>query len=266
MEQWIRKVTLDAGGRQFDGEDFTIYFSVPFSSETPEPDISEIEIYNLSDSTINSIEKEAYAILNAGYQGDYGNILSGKIDKVETEWQGLDKITKIQISDGGKEWRKTTTHKTFKAGTKADYIMRELGVDLGLEIIEITPANNIEYKLGKTISGSTEAALRQLAKDTNSKMYITNEKLVIRPTDKGTETPFILSSETGLIDSPTKVEEEDDKGNKKISYDVKCLLNYHINKDSIIRIQSRTINGRFRVTKGRHDGKTFYTEMNVVPV
>ena len=262
MKLWIREVNLKAGDKEFTGDKFDIDFRVPFSTKE-EPDISEVKIFNLSQSTISSIESKAYVILNAGYKGDVGNILSGKIESINTEWQGVDKITTIKVSDGGFEWRDTKTQKTYQAGSTAKYIMSDLASMLGLEVAEISPKKDIVYQLGKSISGSVETALKQLVKDTGSKMYVNKGRIFIRDENKGTETGFLLNSDTGLISSPEKVEEEKD-GQKVIKYKVQSLLNHKISVDSLIQIESKTINGNYRVESGVHTGD-FITEMIVVP-
>lgn len=260
---WIRQVSLTAGDKEFTLDKFEIDFRVPFSTKE-EPDISEIKIYNLSDGTIASIAAKEYVILNAGYKGDVGNILSGKIENISTEWQGVDKVTEIKVSDGGFEWRDTRIQKTYQADSTASYIMNDLAAMTGLEIAEISPKEDMTYKRGKSISGSVETALRQLVKDTDSKMYIDKGRLYIRDEDKGTETGFLLISDTGLIGSPEKIEEENEQKEKVIKYKVKSMLNHKISTDSIIQIKSRAVNGTYRVESGVHTGN-FETEMVVVP-
>ena len=264
MKFWIREVNLKAGDKEFTGDKFEIDFRVPFSTKE-EPDISEVKIYNLSKSSIESIQSKAYVILNAGYKGDIGTILSGKIENINTEWQGVDKITIMKVSDGGFEWRNTKVQKTYQAGSTSKYIMQDLASMLGLEIAEINPKKDITYKLGKSISGSVESALKQLVKDTDSKMYINKGRLYIRDANKGTVTGFLLNSDTGLIGSPERIEEEKEKGKKVIKYKVESLLNHKISTDSLIKIESKTINGNYRVESGVHTGD-FITEMVVVPV
>lgn len=261
MELWGRQLKFTAGDRVFDGNEFTINYSVPFSTNE-DPDISEIEIYNLTDSSISAIKTKAYAILNAGYKNDVGNIMLGKIETIDTRWGGVDKITTIKVSDGAVEWRKASVSKTYKANTKADYIMKDLASLLGLEVLEISPKVNVVYKRGKTISGSVEKALKQLADDTKSKMYINKGKLYIRASHKGTETGFLLNSDSGLLGSPEMVIEEIDE-KEVVKYNVECLLNHRITTDSIIQIDSRMLKGRFRVEEGEHSD--FITTMKVVP-
>ncbi len=260
MDLYRRKIDFMAGGKSFDGDDFTIEFDVPFST-SPNPDISEVVIYNLTNESISAIESKAYAILNAGYAGNIGNILSGRVESSSTEWRGMDKVTTVKVSDGGIEWRSARVQKTYAKNSKASYIMQDLAGIMGLEVAEITPAKDLTYQLGKTISGNVESALKQLAKDTQSKLYINKDKLYIRKEGKGTETGFLLKSDTGLLGSPEKKEVEN-----KTMYNVKCLLQHEITTDSIIQIESRGLNGTYRVTEGSHRcaGNEFITEMVVI--
>lgn len=264
MKLWMRKVELLAGGKRFDGDEFDIDFKVPFSTKE-EPDISEVTIYNLSESTIANIKNEAYVILNAGYGGQSGNILTGKIEEVVTKWNGVTKETKLTVSDGGFEWRGARVQRTYAKGTTSTQIITDLAGILGLGIKEISPNKEIVYQLGRTISGPVEVLLKQIVKDTNSKMFISKGVLTVRDHESGTMTGFLLRHDTGLIDSPEIGEDKNEETNEKIiKYKVKCLLNNAISTDSVIQIESRTVNGSFRVIEGTHNGN-FITECTVVP-
>ena len=264
----MRQIDLMAGSKSFNLEEgFEIHFNIPFST-SEDPDVSEISIYNLAKESIAAIEAKAYVVLNVGYKGDIGNILTGKVEQVSSSWEGVDKITTLKVSDGGFEWRGSRIQKTYAKGSKASYIMQDLSGLLGLEVVEISPKKDITYQLGRTVSGDVEKALKQLAKDTESKMYIDKGKLYIRDEDKGTETGFLLNSDHGLVGSPEKVEEENEKKEKIIKYNVECLLIHKISADSIIQIESKTANGNFRVISGNHycDGVSFITQMVVIPM
>lgn len=256
MRFWNRNLKLIAGDKEFDGENFDIEFSVPFSN-SEDPDISEIVIYNLSKDSISSIKDKAYTILNAGYGDDIGAILIGNIESVETDTKSVDKKTTIKVSDGGIQWRNGTIKKTYKANTKASYIMKDLSPLLGLEVVEINPKKDIVYKRGKAVDGKIEKILKALAKDTKSKMFISKNKLYIRDKLKGNVTGFELNKETGMVGSPEKIVEDEET-----KYKVSCLLNHNITTDSIIDIKSKHKKGRFIVESGEH--KDFVTSLKVV--
>lgn len=277
---WIRDIDVLAGGKKFQslGENaLEIDFDISFNDKE-EPDVSEVTIYNLSEDSINEIKKQGYCIVNAGYRemGNKACVVSGDIEDVTTDWEGLDKVTKIKVSDGGKEWRKAKLNKTYAEGTKASLIMQDLCSVLGYEVVEIKPKEDITYKLGKTIKGYCSDSLKKLVKDTKSKMYINKKRITIRDEKKGNNIGFLLNSETGLVGNPSlnkddsedktdlRESEKEKKKNKeeKKTWKVTCLLNAKIETDSIIKIESKTCNGQFRVVSGKHT-KDFNTELVV---
>lgn len=277
---WIRDIDVLAGGKKFQslGENaLEIDFDISFNDKE-EPDVSEVTIYNLSEDSINEIKKQGYCIVNAGYRemGNKACVVSGDIEDVTTDWEGLDKVTKIKVSDGGKEWRKAELNKTYAEGTKASFIMQDLCCVLGYEVVEIKPKEDITYKLGKTIKGYCSDSLKRLVKDTKSKMYINKKRITIRDEKKGNDIGFLLNSETGLVGNPSlnkddsedktdlRESEKEKKKNKeeKKTWKVTCLLNAKIETDSIIKIESKTCNGQFRVVSGKHT-KDFNTELVV---
>ena len=280
---WIRDIEVLAGGKKFESlgkNGLDIDLDINFS-DGKDPDVSEVTIYNLSDDSINQIKKDGYCIVNAGYKhmGNKGNVLSGDIEEVTTTWQGLDKETKIKVTDGGKKWRKAKISKTYKENTNASTIMRDCINIMGYEIVELKPKNDKVYKLGKTVNGFCSDILKMLVKDTESKMFVNKNRIIIRNQEKGTKTGFVLSPETGLIGSPTLNKDDTgdkssdvdtDKGKKenkeeKKTWEVTCLLNPKIETDSIIQVKSKVLNGTFRVIKGKHT-KDFETVLTVEEV
>lgn len=264
MELYRQKIELMAGGKSFNNNDFEIDFTVEFG-ESSEPKISTVTIYNLSNETIASIKDKAYVIMNCGYGMDIGNILTGKIDKVNTYWEEVDKITEIYVGDGVLEWGFKRINKTYAAGSRSRLVISDLANQLGLEVAELTLEKDITFPRGRSVSGALQYELRKLVNETDSKMFINKGKLYIRPRKKGTVTGFVLNFDTGLIESPQRINEEDEHGNSIIKYNVRCLLNHKITTDSILVIESKTANGKFRVVKGRHTGD-FITSCEVVPM
>ena len=278
---WIRDIDVMAGGKKFSslGDNaLEIEFEIGFSNKK-EPDVNTVTIYNLSDSSINDIREQGYVIVAAGYKelGNKASIAEGQIEDIEVKFSGLDKVSTITFSDGAKAWRVKELNKTYTEGTKASAIMRDLAVVLGYEIVEITPKEDLTYRLGKTIRGFASKSLESLVKETKSKIFINKNRLVIREEAKAFETGFILNASSGLIGIPTL--NKDDSGDKtdsrdyikdkkkntqaKKSWHVVSLLNPRLETDSIIKVESKSINGQFRVISGKHT-KDFNTEIEVV--
>lgn len=278
---WIQDIDVLAGGKKFSsiGDNaIDIDFEINFSN-SKEPDVNTVTIYNLSDSSINMIRDQAYIIVAAGYKelGNKATIAEGTIEDIDVKFSGLDKACEIKFTDGGKPWRIRELNKTYAENTKASQIMRDLAIVLGYEIVEITPKDDVVYRLGKTIKGFASKSLEALARDTKSKMFINKNRLVIRDEAKAYTTGFVLNADSGLIGSPTlnkndsgdktdaKQYTKDKKQNKqaKKSWHVVSLLNPRIETDSIIKVESKTLNGTYRVVSGKHT-KNFNTELEVV--
>jgi hypothetical protein len=254
-----RNIELFISDKKYTNKDFDINFDVKFDDD-PEPNLSAVEIYNLSQETISNIKKGSKIILNAGYQKDIGTILLGVVEEHSTAIERTDKLTRLYVGDASNKWLNTTVNKSFKTGIKASQVLRDTLQGFGLEIGEISLANDIVYTNGKVVSGMLQKVVRDIASETNSKFYIKNGIIFIRPYNKGTETGFLLNSYTGLIGSPEKIETDDGEGWK-----VRMLLNHRINIDSLIRIESRIVKGDFRVKKGNHAGD-FITEAEVYSI
>lgn len=274
-----RRIELIAGGKTFVNElgngGLTIQFEVSFDDDK-EPNICSVQVYNLTDSTIAGIKKDTPLILNAGYTGDVGSILLGFIDRITTSWQGVDKITDIQVVDGSARWYSAPFKKTYKAGTKASTILRDLHAVSGLEIGAFVLPVDKTYQRGKSFATNVSSAIASVAAECGAKAHVTRGKVFIRPKNEGQAIGFILDKDHGLIGSPTPITTEKnipipkakDKKLVRDGFKVISLLNHRITTDAILKITSRTANGMFRVESGRHyhDGQSFYTEVEVYPV
>lgn len=263
--QFGRVTELIMGKVKISSESLKIEFSIPFDDD-PEPNVAEVTIYNLSDTTINQFKKGNKVTLNAGYKKDKGVIMSGFVSKVSSEKGGADRATKITILDSQPIDEKKTLKKAYKKGVKADFILRDLGKALKLNIAALKLPKNIVYAKGFSVNGSILEAMKKIAKDCGASMYISRSQLYIRSIKEGDESKFILSSDTGLIGSPEYFEEEDDDGKIIKGYKLRSLLQYRMNTGSIIEIRSVFVKGKFRVRKGSHkwSGDDFITEVEVI--
>lgn len=257
---WLRKAQVLVAGMSIEPP-LEIHFQVDFDNK-PEPNTAEIKLHNLSDDTIARIKRGQNIILNAGYEGDVGTIFAGNITKVVTDWEGVDKITRIMAGDGVDAWLNATVSKTYRPGIRASQIIRDIIGGFGLEIGEIRLTEDVVYSSGRTVHGKLRQVLQGIVNDCKSKMTITNGVILIRQPAEGTQTGFLLNSDTGLIGTPGYIDSDD------ADFDVECLLNHRITADSLIRIESRTARGNFRVVKGRHSGddQSWTTQMEVVAI
>lgn len=266
---WMRKCSFSCGGTYTDP--LTIKFSVPFS-DNEETNDAEIEVYNLKNP---SAAANTPAILQAGYQSDYGVIFNGILRELKTEWQDVDKITTFTCVDAPTNYLNNDFKKSYARNTPASTIIKDIASFAGLGIGDISLPVDFIYRTGKTVHGKPKTLLTALAKDCKAKMHITQGRLYMRDKNVGTPMGLLISKETGLIDHPEPIEDEveDQKAKKKVArngYKIRTLLNPRITTDVIIVLQSKTVSGTFRVEKGEHKGDTsgneWYTECEVYPL
>ncbi|MED5050664.1 hypothetical protein P9850_02105 [Anoxybacillus rupiensis] len=265
-----RVIRVKIGNMVFTNNDLEIRFSVPFDDD-PKPNTTKIEIFNLSNDTINRIKRSEICTIEAGYNGDMGVIVKGRITSVLTNRNGVDKVTTIQVIEGDDFSRvevnssnatdKKSNKITFKNGTRGSVIINRLCSVLGIKITYMKLPKDVVYKNGYTVTGLILNHLEEVVKDCGASMYYRRGQMVIRSIKEGTDERFKLNSDTGLIESPEPFEEEGIKGFK-----VKCLLQHRITTASIIEIDSLTAKGKYRARKGEHkaNGNDFITEFEVV--
>lgn len=289
----IIKVTIDAPGGHltFTNDDLEVRFEVNFDDDA-KPNISTVQVYNLTNQTINKIQKNQNITVVAGYKSDYGVLTEGKITSVITKYSGVDKITTVTFKEGtdysgikvtpdvadpaekyyvkkkvnGKtvkvaKYRKQTMQITFKNGVRASQIIKRLTSILGIKLATFSLPKDKVYKSGYKVTGLIENNLETVVKDCGASMYWRRGKMVIRSIEVGNDERFTLSEETGLIEPPEQFEDDEQKG-----YTVRCLLQHRITTASIITIKSSTANGTFRAKSGKHyyDGNDFLTEFEVI--
>ncbi|WP_408956238.1 phage protein [Natroniella sp. ANB-PHB2] len=261
-ELFNRKVELQIRDKIIRYPDLHIEFETEFDVDS-DANNGFIRVYNLSKSTINDIKKGLPFKLKAGYKNNFGTIMVGSIASSNTEWNVPDKITELIVSDNSEDWLSKTVNKTWRKNTRASTIMKDIADLLPIAIGEIAPVNDNRYPKGKTFSTKIKVALEELAADTNSKFHISRGRLFIREPLKGKQEVVNLNKDTGLIATPQRIEDGDEE-----RWLVQSLLNYRIESDSVINVESKSINGLYLVKGGSHylAGNDFYTEMEVVVI
>ncbi len=261
MEQFGRVVEVSIGGKTFRSKDLYIEFDVPFDDDAS-PNESVVRIYNLSQDTIARIKRNDILTINAGYEGDVGLLLSGRVSYVSTRKDGPDKVTSIYVLDGPDLTGVKIEEKAYAPGVTGRTILNDLIPLLKVPIGAFRLPKNKVYTDGYTVSGSIIDHCEEVAKDCGAAFYINRGKLYIRALSDGDDARFVLRNDTGLVGSPERFEERDGvKG-----YHIECLLQHRITTASIIDLESKFVRGRFRVRRGRHvcNMDTFLTTAEVI--
>ena len=256
------------GGKKIDLDDFDISFKYMFDTDE-EPNEVEIIVNNLKKSTINAnIKKDKQLILNAGYEGNVGNIMKGYVASKKSKWSGETKETTIYGIDASEKYLNDEISKSYKKNIKASEIIKDLSKMTGLSLGEVKLKKDVQYPRGRAVSGKLRNVLKDIVvNDCKTNLQIVNGIIIIRPIGQGKETGFVLNADTGLIGSPEAIEKNDtDDKDKQADYKVKCFLNYMIGPMTRLKIESEELKATVVVLKGVHTGSgngAFTTEVEV---
>lgn len=179
------------------------------------PNMGNIKVYNLKQSSRNKIKEEFTKIfLYAGYEGNTSLIFSGNIVNVTHEKSGPDWITTLFCGDALKSINQSTINKTLPPGATTESILDELvagmdGVTKGVtEGLKDCLTKKRSLLRGLVLSGNIKDWLTKLSENCGFDFSINND--VLETTIKGKplndEPVVIISQETGMIGSPELTE------------------------------------------------------------
>lgn len=247
-----RRIELIINGNVYDSDNYDIEFNVPFTNSS-EPDIAEISIYNISSKRLGEFKKGNKVTLSAGYNHDVGIIATGEIESIEGIEHGVDTELRLFVFP---KLRSTAFKETFPSGMTNQQILNNIVGGLGLEVGSIKVGKVLTYST-RAFKGELRDIVLGLVADSESKFYVKDNKIYIAPLDASDKTDFTLNANTGLIGSP-QVTEIDGKAGWKIE----SLLNHRLSVNSVFKVQSKYIGGTFKVVRGVHSD--FITSVEVI--
>ncbi len=249
-----RVAIVKSNGVTLNSEELDIEFVVPFDDDA-EANEAEIIAYNLSKTTIAALKYNNEITIQAGYKDDYGQIFKGYISKVTTKHSGVDKITTIYALDDMDLKERDLEEITYKAGTKASYILKNLVSKVKLPVAVFKVKRDHTYKDSVKVSGGLMENIRKYAEICGISVYINKGKIYARHLSEGENTNFIISADTGLIGSPSEFEEtiKGEETEETINgWEIECILQHRLNTASIVYLQSQNVTGKYRVCSGEH--------------
>jgi len=216
-----------------------IVFKV-FQSDLATPNYATIKVYNLSDDTATSVQKEFTAVrLQAGYEGgSYGMIFNGSIKMVRRgRDNATDTYTEILAADGDVARNFGFINKTFAAGATSDQIFDALVNALGLPVGYKPDLSNTALSRGKVMFGMARDLMDDIAVTARCTWSIQNGQVQLVPlTSYIPGTAVVLNSNTGMIGLPEQTED---------GVRVKTLLNPRIKIGCLVQINNKSIQGAF---------------------
>lgn len=232
---------------------------------------AEIEIWNLKESSRNSMGKEFDEItLEAGYmppQGGAGNvgvIFKGNIRDVEHTRDGSNIVTRISCGDGDKALRRATISKSYRKGTPVKEVVEDIYKELekqGVKRGEWKFPDDMEqsFKRPYATCGSCAREMDTLGRGRQFYWNIQNGTMEIIPGDGFIGTIVSITPQSGMIGVPTIT----DNGVK-----VSALLNPEIRPNRRVQVESQVLemnaaNGVYRVSQCDYSGDNREGEFRV---
>lgn len=236
-----------------------IDFNITFNADDAQP-VNDVTITNLTPDTIRNIANDQTVILNAGYNGNMGNVLAGKISDIQTGTGAVDRTLKLMVTPDASVILTQNVSKSYAPGTLASFAVKDIlnGVDLEVGTIKLN--SDIAYTDGKAFSGTVDSVLQEIVKETGSFMFVRCNIIYIVDAVYEIDTGILLTKETGLIGSPEIVDE-----NGMARYKITSLLNPMLTLGSVFRLESKYLAGLFRVEHGTHSGSNFETVVTCAP-
>lgn len=252
-----------------------------------DPNQGEITVFNLSDDTVNyinrSIRNNLAVALAVGYEGqELMMIFKGTVQWVSDTFNGTERRTVLHCLDGGINISEARTSRSYPKGTKVKTIVSDLVKDLG------TTEGNIHIDTDETVSssvamcGNTSHYLESICRGIDHNVSIQDGSVYVTPRSQmsGARSAYI-SPETGLIGSPEPFHNDikpaakttkKSKKAKKPTDGVKfrCQINGAILPEKTIWLKSRNYDGGFKVVSVTHtgdkEGREWITEVESVSV
>lgn len=265
MAFWIRAATLVIGNNKYnlDGLDFS--FEIPFE-DSDEPPVASVKVTNLSANTRNNIKKNDPVVLNAGYEGDVGCLLVGKVVGLKHKQNNVDWTSTLTVQPCAEEILGRIINKTYAENMKASAMIRDLLNIFGVEVAKCELSVDVSYPRGRVCRGNLKQVLTEIVVSECKSRFIIRAtgQIYITKADDGINNGLILTPATGLLRSdeeqvPIPIETKanaqktgEDRDEDTISRS--CLLNYHVATAEVAKIQSSDLNGKFIIVKGKHAG------------
>ena len=245
-----------AAGRELSG--LRIAFAIERDSSS-ESNAATIQIWNLSETSRAEILRSGATVSHeAGYGRELGMIFQGNDFKVNIRRELPDVVTEIKTQDGGFQLRSNIVNIGFELGSSIrDVVSQIMGTfqDLTTNAKEILTVPADQLSEGWIASGTAKKVLDDLLKPRGIQWSVQDGEIRLVADDKTSNDGAVRLSAgsetlkgTGLVGSPTKTED---------GIIVTSLLNPKIRPYRQIVVESRDINGIYKVDKVTHRGDSW---------
>lgn len=261
MTFFKRVINISVGG--YSGSDLRVIFNVNKTTKK-NSNTASVDIYNLSESTRNSIrELDSKLTLSAGYESKGGAqlIFIGDVTRVNHRKNYPDIISSIEAGDGVKNKREKRQNFSYEEGTSVNDVLSNVAGALGLSLRELPSGIEGEYIQGFSYVGSVSDALDKVTKKAGLEWSIQNEELqIIKKNDGFDSSPLSISFLDGLLEDPERLNDIKSDLTEDLTrpgFRVKTLLNPQIEPGGKVVLVDGQAPGLYRVEQVNHSGDNF---------
>lgn len=243
---------------------FTFEIKRTLTSDTNNPDISVVKIYNLSESTRNKIdEPDQFVQVFAGYNEAEGAklIYSGDIIDISKDVESINNVTAIQAQDGGRSIRDQKISVAYGANTNVKQILKDAVNSLGIPVkLPIDKLNipNIKITNSESFTGNSKTLIDKYAAKAGFQWTVINGEVALIPIEAADNSRSVfLSSKTGMIGTPKKISIKVGKENRA-GWEVASLLQPNLQIGGPLVVDSVVVNSNapFKILELYHSGDT----------
>ena len=227
---------------------------------------AKVVIYNVGQSSRRGIIIGSAMRLRAGYAGLVGVLFTGVVSKVETERQGSDIATSIELKDGEPYSNMSVIDRSYAAGTHIATILNDvaqaMSVTLNGEATSVQRGVAVGipdhvYAQGFVAHGPCKGVLDTLCRPRGLEWSVQNGALNIIPkTAYNGRTVQILSPSTGLLGVPST-------NGKLVTFS--ALLNPRLVPGGLVQLDTanQALVGIYKVRTAKYQGDSHDAAWNV---
>lgn len=217
------------------------------------PNTGKVTVWNLNPEHLAALnEKNCVLSLRAGYGNTLKLIFAGVISFVSTTSEDADEKTEIEVVDNLIEIRDTYVSLSYEGKVNWKTIIDDTASQMGVAVSYSYNAGEkfIDVSNGYSYVGQAKNVLTKGCDCCGLTWSLQNGVLQVKcPDDVMSKEVYVLSATTGLLGKPSKVVISHDEATDKseLGWDVTYLLNGAINIDDYVKLESKEVEGYFRV-------------------
>lgn len=272
-----RKIKLQADTLEL--SDFDCEFDVKVSNTPLQPNSMEIKIFNLTPDHRRQLEEHKNrVILSAGYVDAFGEIFNGEMMAAWSERVDADWVTTLQTGDGLMPIAMAGINTSLGKKTSVRDVIQELASSMGLkvgnlkEMMAAVPQVLMGAFGNRTVlSGNSARLMTDITDQAGMSWSVQNGELHLNVKGEAVKSSIgvLLTPDNGLVGSPTLEAKGTGSFSNPVSLartaalqkpghviNIKCLINPFIRINGVVKVETKDINGGYRVLQMKYKGDT----------